>query len=215
MMQNIIHRFLVTLALLTISLQPMQGRSIRQFLLSKPGEVHMQLSNATLNWVFENYAQGNRDSVVSNLTAYTWLTELDSTHCTIRTEGHSFTAQMLTAGRDTTLMLLTTLTTPQPESYIQFFDRRWRPIPTAKRFVEPKLADFILPNVTEAERQQIRDALPFGIISYTVQGERYDQLVARLHLRSYLTAEDAARLSPYFRDSITYTITPKRFVRKP
>lgn len=117
---------------------------------------------------------------------------------------------MLTAGRDTVLMLVETLHLPQADSRISFYDKTWQPL-KREVFAEPKLADW-LTSVGKAERDDVEAWLPFLLWRADYQNDVLT-LTSTLD-KYYADPKDLTQLSRWLLPSLTYTYNGKKFVRK-
>ncbi len=114
---------------------------------------------------------------------------------------------MLTSQRDTTLMLIETMSLPQADSRISFYDKNWNAL-KREAFVEPKLADW-LTATGKAERNDVEQWLPFllwradysnGVLTLTSTLDKY-----------YIDEKDVELLNKWIKPELKYSYNGKKF----
>lgn len=102
--------------------------------------------------------------------------------------------------------LIETLSGAVTDSRISFFDSKWQPVDSKNIFPEPGIAEWLTPQ-GKARGASLLDDIPFITAEYTYDPDTMT-LTATLTLGQYFTDDDWARLSPYFKPTLSYTWNP-------
>lgn len=116
---------------------------------------------------------------------------------------------VLTAGVDTVLMAVETLRLPQPDSHIDFYDTKWKPL-SRKPLEAPVLSDWLTENGRNA-RREVELWLPFMLAQAS-----YDPATQTLTLTNTLDQyfpdpADRDKLHKWIRPQLTYVWKNRKF----
>ncbi len=118
---------------------------------------------------------------------------------------------ILTAGKDTILMVIETLPLPQKDSRISFYDTQWRPLKKAP-LSTPKLSDWIATK-DKATLEQAQHQLPF-ILSTAEYDHKTRTLTLTNTMDRYFVPEDTPAALSQMHKSLTFRLGDRmRFTR--
>lgn len=118
---------------------------------------------------------------------------------------------VLTAGKDTVLMVIETLPLPQKDSRISFYDTQWRPLKKAP-LTTPKLSDWMATN-DKAALEQAQLQLPF-ILSTAEYDHETRTLTLTNTMDRYFVPEDTPAALSQMHKRLTFRLEDKiRFTR--
>ena len=118
---------------------------------------------------------------------------------------------LLTQGRDTLLMVVTTLNTPVPDSSVKFYTARWKEIDKGL-FMVPMLDDWTLPEAKE-RKKDLENAVPFILAKFTYAPETSTFTLTN-NLGDFLPENDAKWVSPLMHKQLSYKWNGKKMVRQ-
>lgn len=142
------------------------------------------------------------------------ITELSPEQLTFATsEVGTRQITILPAGRDSVIMMITTLLTPVPDSEIAFFSADWKPL-KSKAFSQPELSEW-LPDELKRDRDALAEAE--NIYPFILASASYDStegvLTLTNNLNQYLLPEDErAASAPELRHTLRYRWTGKKMI---
>lgn len=205
-----IKRILILSSAILCMLTAIQGRTIRDFFASEPGRIFTLLPSNTRLDLLDYFDSGKIVWAQNNLGNGTSLSAVDSTSITVVTsESKTVQLRLLTQGsKDSVIAVIETVHTPVPDSRITFYNTRWERLPDGKKFKKPSLSDFFLSRVSKSQRQSLLETLPFTLVELEfIDGGR---LVARQHLKEFLSKEDFAQFRPHVVDSLVFVVNGTR-----
>lgn len=117
---------------------------------------------------------------------------------------------LLSQGRDTVVMVVTTLKTPTPDSSVKFYTTQWKEI-NKGLFIVPLLDDWTLPE-GKSRKKDLENAVPFILAQFT-----YDPANATFtltnNLGQFLPKEDAEWVTPLMHNRLAYKWNGKKMVK--
>lgn len=118
---------------------------------------------------------------------------------------------LLNQGSDTILMVITTLSTPTPDSSVKFYTTKWKEI-SKGLFLVPQLDDWTLPE-GKKQKKDLENAVPFILArcSYDPQNATF---TLSNNLGEFLPEEDAKWVMPLMRKQLTYKWNGKKMVKQ-
>lgn len=138
------------------------------------------------------------------------ITRLEPQTLAVEMTGASdYQLALLGEGRDSLVMLITTVKTPAPDSRVDFYKSDWTKLGTNSYFKKPELSEWL----TASGRDNIDDVntfVPFLLVSYS-----YDPATATLTLTNntsqFLSSDIYSMVGEYLKDSLRYKWTGKGF----
>lgn len=172
---------------------------------------------------FIDFLESNmRAEVTNRLGGKSEMKTLTDTYISIQTTPQStWQMKLLPArnGKDTIICVVNTITTPVPDSRIQFFDTRWREQSSTKYLPKPPhITHFILPQPADTtaiyayQKATLQADLTLMQIDLAPDNTT---LTYTLTTPRYMEQKTAETLKPYLRRSITYRWEKGRFLPEP
>lgn len=187
-----------------------EARTVRDFFVDEPNRLFMLLPRTTRLDMLDYYDSGQLVTRSNNLGDGSQMIKVDGNFMHVRMSA-SKTVQMLLIPdrKDSVIVVIETLETPVKDSHISFYDTQWRKL-VNKYFTMPGLDAFFKKEVDKKQRAELLDAIPFPLVSLTMEGDDYTTIVARHGLKEFLVAEEYAPYEKAMVPSLTYT-TKSRF----
>lgn len=203
-----------TIALIaTIATLAVQARTAADFFVMPEADKAFDAISVTTRLDMLDYAHSglttpsnNRQGGVARITSISDMSIKLTPATSVET-----TLDILTAGKDTILMVIETLPLPQKDSRISFYDTQWRPLKKAP-LNTPKLVDWMTTKDKDV-LEQARRQIPF-ILSTA----EYDPTTRTLSLTGsmghYFAPEDTPAVLAQMHKSLTFRLNDKmRFIR--
>lgn len=116
---------------------------------------------------------------------------------------------MLVTKSDTTLLVITTVNIPQPDSRIAAYDTLWQPVDITKVINTPSIENFVtIPKGSKLKKDDITSQIRFAPISMVYNPDTHT-ITATQHLDEFLGNELYEPLAPYLVQSISLPIRLK------
>ncbi len=197
-----------TVVVLSVSVN---ARTIRDFFISDSSNVFELIDPNTRLDLLDYFDEGKLISTRNNLGDGTQLVSVTPNFISINTtKSSNIEMYLLTEGKDSLIILNTTLKLPASEGKISIYNKDWEKIDTKKHFKHPKIADFIKKTATKSQIQSINETVDFPIISYTINPAN-GNITATQNMAQYMSKDDYAKISPYLTDSISYQLKGKKY----
>ena len=159
-----------------------------------------------------DYAVNNLSTPAANeLAGHSAITEITPTDLTVKlTDSSSAQLCVLPAGRDSVIVLITTVAAPGLDSSLSVYTKDWAPLPTADVFKKPGWKEWFTP---DADKETVLALTPFMLASY-----RFDPATSTLtltnNLQKFLDADTYSQVEPSLQKSLTYVWNNRRFVAR-
>lgn len=115
----------------------------------------------------------------------------------------------LPAGADSLIAVISTVSTPAPDSKMTVYSSDWRQNLTAKTFTAPDIKDW-LTDEGRRNSDMVEMHLPFMLVSYVYEPAS-KMLTLTNNSQSFLAQEVYEMLQPYLRETLTYHWNGKKF----
>ncbi len=184
-----------------------QARTVRDFFVGEKGDLFAMLPTTARMDLLDYYDNGQLVAARNNLKGGSQLVSVEGDFLSI-TMSESKNVQMLltSKGKDTVIVVIETFDTPVKDCSIQFYDAQWNEVKNpGKLFKMPALSDFVLPDAGKDVDEQLQ-ALPFELISLSLEGEGHTTLVARHGLKQYLVPQEYQTLEKSLKPAIMYRL---------
>lgn len=188
-------------------LLPLTGaaRTIGDLFASEPGRIFSLLTRTARLDMIDYYNSGQMVDIQNNLAGESRLMELDSAYLKIQTSASRIVElRMLTARKDTTVVVIETVLTPVPDSRLTLWNTEWQPFYTERLFKMPGIDDFIVKKMPSELRLDLQDAMIFPLIQLTFTGEKHETIEARHGLEQFLAPSEYKRFAGYLTPSLHY-----------
>lgn len=196
-----------TLLLMMLVLLCAEGRTVRDFFASEPGEVFGLLPRTVRLDMVDYYDNGTVVAANNNMGGTTQIDTLTDNFLRVHTsQALTVELRMMQWKRDTILAVIETVATPVADSRITFYNKHWYRLSEIKPFRMPTLDDFIVPGASKAQRRQVLEGIKFALIELRFGGDNFEQLTARHGLAEFLSKEEWEPLRPLLRPTLTYRI---------
>ena len=199
-------QIILTLTLLTMVLG-MEGRTVRDFFASEPGELLTLVPKTVRLDMLDYYDSGTIVQANNNMGSGTQLDTVTDNFLRLRTSDvKTLEMRLMRWKNDTIIAVVETVETPVKDSHITFYNKHWVRLKEIKPFKMPTIEDFILPTVKKDKRKEILTGIAFPLIELSFGGPNFEELTARHGLAEFLGKEEWANLKPYFRPTLTYRV---------
>lgn len=186
------------------------ARNISDFFLSENGDVMRTLPTQRRADMLAYYQAGQNMPITNSLGGVDSLITLTDDHLLIATSSISKVEMaMLVTKSDTTLLVITTVNTPQPDSRIAAYNTLWQPIDITKVLNTPSINNFVtIPKGSKLKKDDIISQIRFAPISMAYNPDTHT-ITATQHLNELLGDELFEPLAPYLVQSISLPISLK------
>lgn len=191
------------------------GRTVRDLFVAEQGDLFTLLPRTTRLDLLDYYDNGQIVNAKNNLGDGTSLLKADERFLEIKmSDTRTVQLLMTTNKKDTVITVIETMKTPVKDSHISFFDAQWKQLDANKFIKTPHLADFMNKNAGNDERQQLLQALPFELISLSLEGDNHTSLVARHGLKEFLVSSEYAPYANALSESIVYDLNGNKWKQR-
>ena len=184
-----------------------EARTVRDFFASEPGELLTLVPKTVRLDMLDYYDSGTIVQASNNMGNATRLDTVTDNFLRLHTSDvKTLEMRLMKWKNDTIIAVVETVETPVKDSRITFFNKHWVQLKEIKPFKMPTMEDFILPTVKKNQRKELLENIAFPLIELSFGGPNFEQLTARHGLAEFLGKEEWAKLKPYFRPTLTYSI---------
>ena len=192
---------LLTLAVAAVAL-PVSARTAADFFVEAPRSVLPLVEGNTRLDMLDYFRYGSPTPSANVFDGQALVTaESEGAVSYELTRNATGQLAVIPAGRDTLLMVITTVATPAPDSRVEFFTSDWKPLPRSV-LAAPTVADWLVGTPDDTEP-----------VEFVLSRADYDPATGRL---TYTHSMDGyfARKPDFLRDTVVYAFDGKKF-RKP
>lgn len=190
-----------------------QARTIRDFFLSEPSVLLELTDKNTRMDLLDYYDNGRIVTTENTLGNDTELISVNDTLLSIQTsKSGSIDMWLNTTPKDTMIIVNATVKAPAADSKLMFFNKDWKQLEAKKFFTPPTINDYIIiPDKSTKKKKDIDDMIDISFISYTLNPKTGD-ITATQNLEEFLSKEDWAKISPYLKKEIKYSLKGDKYL---
>ena len=198
-------RFLIVLFLGCVALQ-LSAQDMRGVFLNAPDEIFPLLEKGYRADLVDYIDAGMKAKVTNRLDGTTELEELGDDYMRLATTASSaMQLKLLPLAGDTVICVVKSVKAEAVDSRIYFYDKGWNMLDDGKFFDYPQIGDFFA-----ADGDGALDMCDIYLVSLTLSAVD-DTLVAEYTMPVYMSADDAAKITPLLR-KLVYRWDGRRFV---
>ena len=191
------------IAILSLVTFDCRAISPREAFVNAPGEIFTTLDSISRLDMIDYFEAGSGGTSRNALGGNARILALDDNHIGVLTSGSSAVdIYLLSAGKDTTIAVVSTLRLPATDSAVSFYDKAWKPINVKKIPASFNNIDLWLkPGISNEERSRIENLVPFIPAYITIEN---NTLNVAHKIDSIVPKEDFKTISALIIPAIAY-----------
>ncbi len=187
---------------------------VAQLFAEESGDLFNSLSYSARYEMLNNFTQGKNAEVMNNFrTTESRILQLSHEHMIVATSsGKTVELKLFPISKtDTVIAVIETVATPVKDSYLSFYDMKWKQLDASQFIVMPQLEDFFLPKAPKDQCEELARQLSFAMIEMHFEG---DNLVARCNLNDFYMGDDFGHYKHLVTPSVVYILQKGKFKKK-